>query len=344
MPADLLSDALGELRLAATRYWRFALGARWGLRFPASPRGLDLRHAGVAGGHAGGHAGVHILLGGVAWLDFEDGAPPVALGPGDLLVLPHGTGHVLRSTRAPRAAEAVDRVVARAGGASCIVPVGVPGSAMSDAPGPTTANALGDMVCGRLQFAGPRTHPALAALPRALVVRGVAGRPAPWLASHVEAVAAEVCEPAAGAEAVVDRLSDVLLVQAVRAYAAGRVSDGEPRPSGWFRALADPHLAAALRGVHDAPAARWSVPALARAAGLSRTAFAARFREVVGCPPAAYVREWRVRHAAQVLRGGATVAAAAAAAGYASTASFAHAFRRVAGYAPGAARYSSDVG
>lgn len=112
---------------------------------------------------------------------------------------------------------------------------------------------------------------------------------------------------------------------------------------GWLAGLNDPSVAAALRAIHAEPARVWRLRELAAQAGLSRTAFAERFRARVGQPPVEYAATWRMRVAARRLREGRRpVSAVAHELGFLSDSAFGAAFRRVHGVAPG--RYRKAAG
>ena len=135
------------------------------------------------------------------------------------------------------------------------------------------------------------------------------------------------------------RLSDALVARALRFHI------DVTKDLGLLRGLADPVVAAALAAIHDDLARPWTVAALAAAAGLSRAAFAARFRERMGTTPASYLTALRMGRASTLLRDGrTTVAAVALQVGYGSEAAFSAAFKRYAGVAPGAYRLRTVVG
>jgi AraC-like DNA-binding protein len=141
----------------------------------------------------------------------------------------------------------------------------------------------------------------------------------------------ELTREGAGQEVVLDRLLDLLLIEALRVWFA-RPDGGAPR---WWTAADDVRLAPALRAVHHRPEQPWTVASLAAEAGLSRAAFARRFGEVVGETPMAYLTDWRLSLAADELRGSdATVAAIARTVGYASPFSLSTAFKRRYGLSP----------
>jgi AraC-like DNA-binding protein len=154
--------------------------------------------------------------------------------------------------------------------------------------------------------AGPRTGPAL------------------------DLLAAEIARDEPGQDAVLARLLDLVLVLALRAWCAKPGSD-----SAWYRALEDPAIGNALRLLHEDPARRWTVAALAAEVGMSRAAFAARFSGLVGEPPLTYLTGWRMALGADALRDTeATVAAVAREVGYEDAFAFSVAFKRARGVSP----------
>ena len=156
--------------------------------------------------------------------------------------------------------------------------------------------------------------------------------------STLRLIAAEGRELRPGGEAVITRLSDILVIQAIRTWIAGH-PDGQ---TGWLGALQDPRIGRAMSLVHQDPARSWSVASLARETAMSRLAFAARFTDLVGEPVMQYVTRWRMQVALHDLQHDAVaVAELAARMGYESEAAFSRAFKRTVGISPGAARRSS---
>jgi AraC-like DNA-binding protein len=114
---------------------------------------------------------------------------------------------------------------------------------------------------------------------------------------------------------------------------------------GLLAGLAEPRLARALVAIHDAPAQAWNAEALAEAAGMSRSAFMGRFRDVVGQTPMAYLRGWRLMQAQGDLTRGGRVAEVARRYGYRSADAFARAYQGHHGVVPSAVRaLSADRG
>ena len=251
---------------------------------------------------------VHVLLRGGGLLVRGTRSRPV--GEGDVVLVRHGEPYSLVSERGA-ASEPIE--LARARGSHS-----------------TGDDVDGVVLCGGYTIEGSPGGDLLASLPDELVITG--GARSAGLGLLFEVLAAEAVRVAPGQQAVLDRALDLLLVQALRdAFASG--SWAAP---GWYRALGDPALAAVLDAVHAAPERPWTVESMAGVAHLSRAGFARRFAAVVGETPAAYVTGLRIERAEDLLRStGDTVAAVAAATGFASEYSLAAAFKRRHGVAPG---------
>ncbi|WP_433357417.1 AraC family transcriptional regulator [Microtetraspora malaysiensis] len=153
----------------------------------------------------------------------------------------------------------------------------------------------------------------------------------PRTRAALDLLAAEVACDEPGQDAILDRLLDLVLVLALRAWC----TRPESELPAWHRALADPAIGDALRHLHEDPAHRWTVAALAAKVGMSRAAFAARFTSLVGEPPLTYLTSWRMTLAADLLRDTeATVATVARTVGYEDAFAFSVAFKRARGVSP----------
>jgi AraC-like DNA-binding protein len=197
------------------------------------------------------------------------------------------------------------------------------------------------IVCGTVRFGHPAARTLVALLPRTIVIDG-AGSPPPeadWMQSTLRLIAAEGQALRPGGEAVITRLSDILVIQAIRSWIA-RDPAGQ---TGWLGALQDPRIGRAMSLVHRDPAQAWSVASLARETAMSRSAFAARFTQLVGEPVMRYVTRWRMQVALDRLReDDVSVAELATRLGYESEAAFSRAFKRNVGISPGAARRATS--
>jgi transcriptional regulator GlxA family with amidase domain len=151
----------------------------------------------------------------------------------------------------------------------------------------------------------------------------------------VKLVKAEVSANQLAAETVITRLSEILFIQAVRTYMS-TVGDGD---TGWFNALKDPQIGQALTLIQHQPEEPWTVESLACHVSLSRSAFSAKFKQLVGESPMQYVTRVRLTKAAALLRrDSATLVEVASSIGYDSEVAFSKAFRRYFSIAPGAYR------
>ena len=161
-----------------------------------------------------------------------------------------------------------------------------------------------------------------------------------WIASTLRFMAAEAREPRLGGETVITRLADILVIQAIRSW----IEQDPAAQTGWLGALRDPQIGRAISLIHRDPARTWTVASLADEVAMSRSAFAARFAELVGEPPMHYVTRWRMHAAVTWLReGDATLGELALRLGYQSEAAFSRAFKRFIGVSPGAVRRSSAM-
>jgi len=260
---------------------------------------------------------VHALVEGEAHLWMRDAEDALHLLPGDIVLVRELTPHHLAHA-ADADCLAFEEVMGAGTGVSRSAIVGDP------ADGSPTS-----FFCGAYRFEGDLCHGLLAALPDTMQLRPASGS---TLRATLDLLAREMLDDEPGQQALLDRLLDVALVQILREH----FNEPLARAPGWFRASADPHIGEALRAVHADPARQWTVAEMAEQALLSRSAFARRFTEVVGMAPLTYLNEWRMALARERLRDtDARLAEISGSLGYASEFSFAAAFKRHHGTAPG---------
>lgn len=182
------------------------------------------------------------------------------------------------------------------------------------------------MITGTYEVSAAVGDRLLRALPRLLVLRDNE-----WDCPLVPILGTEMIKEEPGQEVMLDRLLDLLLITVLRAWFA-RTESGAPL---WYRAHGDPVVGRALRLLQNNPAHKWTVADLAAESGVSRAALARRFTEMVGEPPMAYLTEWRLALAADLLReSDTTVGAVARKVGYGSAFALSAAFKRVHGVSP----------
>jgi AraC-like DNA-binding protein len=187
------------------------------------------------------------------------------------------------------------------------------------------------LVCGFIGVDVRPFNPLLATLPRLLHLQGAGERSEQF----AQLAAEESARKRPGAEALLERLSEMMFVDAIRRH----VEQLPEQSTGWLAGLRDRFVGRALALLHDKPAAEWTVEELSRQVGLSRSAFHERFVELIGQPPMQYLTQWRMQAASRLLRDTrASVASIALDVGYDSEAAFARAFKRAAGTPPAAWR------
>ena len=186
-----------------------------------------------------------------------------------------------------------------------------------------------DFVCATLDFDGGAMHPLARALPP-LVLLPL--RAAPGLEQSLALLFAETERVRCGQRLLADRLFEVVLLQLLRWLIDH--SDQVEVPRGLLTGLGDPQLARSLVALHEAPGEHWSLERMAQQAGLSRSAFAARFRAVVGTTPGEYLTHWRLAIAQALLREGRSVKAIADELGYANASALSRVFAQKFGESP----------
>lgn len=195
--------------------------------------------------------------------------------------------------------------------------------------GPTTV-----LLCGGFQLEGRSTHPLVANLPKVIHIHRKARGAAFWMHSTLQQIETETRAMRPGAQTLIARLSDVLFIQIIRAYFNSQIA--AERNDKWVRALKDRQVGMAITNIHQGPENAWTVASLASQVGMSRSAFAARFTQLIGEPPLRYVARWRALKATWYLRTtDEKLSEIARRVGYESEVALSRAFRRFMGTSPG---------
>ncbi|MET0795428.1 MAG: AraC family transcriptional regulator [Polyangiaceae bacterium] len=296
---DVLADVLGIALVRNALYKRIECKAPWGIRKGPKPR-----------------ATFYLLARGSALLEVE-GERDVTLSVGDVAFIPHGTPHVLRDAKTSVPVLACDGPARPSSGTRRVGGNGAPSS----------------IIAGFFERELGRAPVLLANLPQLVVIRPADASNEPWIGATVQLILAESAAPGPASAFILQRLSDVLFVHALRSLS--RRPNG---PSG-LPALSDPVIYQALSLMHADFAAKWTVAEIARRVGLSRSGFASRFSELVGEPPLQYLARWRLARAAELLRDTEDgIVEIALRVGYESVPSFSRTFKRFRGQSPGAYR------
>lgn len=304
-PIDPLGQALHFLRMSSGFYCRSELSAPYGLELPPMEDCLSF----------------HIVTAGRGWLEVA-GEPPMALQRGDMALVPHGKGHRLVSEVRADAHKLFDLPREEVSERYEILRLGGGGEATT-------------MLCGAVYFDHPAASQLLRLLPPVIQVDGWSASEGDWLQSTMRFIASEAEQLRPGGETIITRLCDILVIQAIRSWLARDPA----AQTGWLGALQDDQIGRAVTRIHTDPTHPWTVADLARLAALSRSAFAARFTELVGETPMRYVARWRMHTALGWLKEEPiSIREVASRLGYQSEAAFNRAFKRCFGLPPGAAR------
>lgn len=258
------------------------------------------------------HSGFTLVLEGSCFLVIDGMRSPFELQAGDFFLLPRTLGFTMSSHLGirPKLASTSPVRHQRHGQAS------------------ETVNLR--MLGGYFQFDRANVQLLVGLLPPVVHVRSQE-MGATRLRSLAELIADEASSDRPGRDTIVERLVEVLLLEALRF----RTKTAPAQERGLLTGLSDPMLAKPLQGMHVDIARSWTVAELARLAGMSRAAFAERFNRKVGLPPMQYLQEWRIAVAKDLLRGERPpLTEVAERIGYQSASAFSTAFTRIAGCPP----------
>lgn len=301
---DTLSDVLSSVRFQSAMYGLIECTAPWGIRLPA----------------AQGHVRLVMVVRGGCLIRFEGEEEPISLAAGELVL-----------SRKDGAAEFKDAPK------SPVLPVEEISSAMP-ARGQVLklggGGASSTLMLGCFILDANQHNPFTSSLPAVIHLRSKQVQAEPGLESTIRLLISEVSGNGPGGDILVNRLSDAIFVQIVRAYIE-QIKQCKETP-GWLKALADAEIGPALNLIHEKPEVPWTVAMLADAVNMSRTSFATKFASVVKTTPIDYLTSWRMQKAMDLIRDGeANVEHISNAVGYASRAAFAKAFKKEVGESPG---------
>lgn len=296
MAVDVLQEVFNSFRLRTVVADYHHLTIPWGFR--VIPRDDENEIAFM------------VIIEGSALLELEEADPLVRqLQSGDIVVLPRGEIYVLRDQKH-----------------SPIFSFSELKTRVHDASAPMT-----HLVGGCYRLADGARNLFFPILPRIIHLRSQDYQSRPELEALVRLFRAESMQASAAQSAILTRLAEVLFLHILSTFTL----HPQEEISGWLRGLADPAIATALQAIHANPAEPWSVERLAEEAHLSRAAFAARFRELVGEPPMQYVQRWRMQQAARLLEAGnLPLTDIIALSGYSSEVAFRKAFQSWIGVLP----------
>lgn len=323
MVTDVLSEVLSAVRLSGSVFFDVTAAPPWAAEAPPSSQIADAVRPGAQ--HA---IEYHVVTRGSCWIAIVDGAPfePVLLREGDIAVIPQGEPHVVSS--APHMRAEPDLTSHRRPQDGDALPFRLHTG--------TNGEADAHLVCGFFTCDVRPFNPLIEALPRFMRIgRGTSAATDGLIHHFLHLATTDMAGNRAGAQSVLNRISELLFIEAIRTYMD--VENGADL--GWLSGLRDPLVGRALAVLHARPAWPWTLEALARECGASRSALVARFTQLTGYAPIQYLTRWRMQIAAgRLLDQGAKVAAVAQEIGYDSEAAFSRAFKKFSGRSPGAWR------
>jgi AraC-like DNA-binding protein len=314
MSLDVLSDVLRVVRLTGVVYFDFTLNAPW---VAEAPPARDIAGTVLPGSER--IVEYHLIVEGSAWGNIV-GGEPIHLRGGDLLLFPQGDAHVLSSAPGMRSTPDLSIYARSSTPLPLVYELGRGGDV-----GRTR------LICGFFGCDERPYNPLLTALPAVIHLPAAANdastRP---LGAMLDLAIREERRGQPGTENILSRVSELMLVEAIRRYLM-ELPDSQ---RSWLAGLRDPVVSRALGAMHGAPAEPWTVEALGREIGVSRSVLAARFTEMVGHPPMHYLTLWRMQLATRMLHDGEQVHDVAGAVGYESEAAFSRAFKKLMGTPP----------
>jgi AraC-like DNA-binding protein len=333
---DTLSDVLRTVRLRAAVFYYVSCDGDWVAEAPTS---RDIATAVMP--EAEHVMEYHVLTAGECWAGLV-GEQPVKMKRGDIVLLAQGDAHVLSSAPGMRTDPNVNGYF-ELGRADRPFRIHYEGRRETlvdfDAqpPPPQSAASAASFVCGFIGCDLKPFNPLMATLPRLLHLPAE-GRNA-LSEEFATFAAAESAARRPGSEALLERLSEMMFVDAIRRH----VEHMPPQSTGWLAGLRDRYVGRALALLHQRPTAPWTIEDLSSQVGLSRSSLHERFVSLIGQPPVQYLTNWRMQLASRLLlEGRSTVATVAADVGYDSEAAFARAFKRLVGMPPAAWRRSHE--
>ena len=299
---DALGESLHFLRMSGVFYSRATFSAPWGLALPAMPDCMMF----------------HAVTAGECRLEVDGGAG-LRLVAGDFVLVPHGEGHRLLS--APHVPSADLFSIPREQVSACYERIDY-----------GQGGAVTRMICGAVRFEHPAAGHLAKLLPHRILLAARDDTADAWLRSTLGLMDLEARDLRPGGETVITRLADILVIQAIRSW----LSDEGAGAVGWLGALHDRQIGPAVLLMQRRPEHDWTVTELAAQVAMSRSAFSARFTELVGESPMAFLTRWRMQLALSWLETGeARPADLPSRLGYGSQAAFSRAFKRIHGKPPG---------
>lgn len=286
---DVLSDILSKVKLSSAVYFKSDFSSPWGMDIPQGP-----------------FAQFHIVTRGQCILKMEKGI--TQLFAGDIVVFPFGSTHCLADIESSEGKNGKDVVEAIMQGESMF----------------SGDNISTTLVCGHFEFDKSINHPFIKELPEMIHIHEAERKKFSWLEGISNLVIEEAGSGQSGSSVIVNKLGEVLFVHVLRAFI-----ERSSEKKGFVAAMQDERISTVLKSVHESPERDWQLLSMAQIAGMSRTGFINRFKELVGETPLNYVTQWRVLQAQELLiESNESVGEIALKVGYRSEAAFNRVFKK----------------
>ena len=303
---DVLSEVLKVVKLQGALFYNGEFSSPWSIRATSSHALARYFTAGAQ------HVIIyHLLTEGRASVRMDNG-PRVALNAGDLVMIPHGDSHIMENGAPTKTVDESEQIAEVLSQGLKLWRVGGGGEVTR-------------FVCGYMACEPRLSEVFLSGLPPLFKVNihnDASGR---WLENSIRFSVDQGSDSRAGGKAVLAKLSEVLFIETLRAY----IAKLPPQQTGWLAGARDSEVGKTLALMHRNPAHPWTLAALAKETGVSRSVLAERFRHYLSEPPMAYLTRWRLQLGAQMLSSTSySVAQVADEVGYESEAAFNRAFKR----------------
>lgn len=306
IPDKSIGKLLDSLRMESAFYTSSSLSQPWSLEMPAMHNCMMF----------------HLVLDGE--VEFATPDASFTLNSGDFVLFPKGEGHILNDGKVAQATPLQNLPIKQITERYEVLEFGGGGKQTS-------------LICGALVFEHPLSIKLMGVLPQFIKIDASSEDSVGIVKSISEILGIEAQRLSVGAEAVIARLADILVIAAMRQY----LSQLGDEQLGWISAMEDDRIGKALKLIHDQPAKHWLLEDLATTVGMSRTSFAEHFRRLVGNTPMDYLTEWRMSLAYSKLQlSKDTILSIALDIGYQSEAAFSRAFKKVIGRSPSEVRKS----
>lgn len=296
---DLLSDILSHIQLSGTLYFRTSFTSPWSIRVPSYEY----------------VARFHFVHKGRCLVRIEVDQPPLLMEKGDLVIITRGASHTLYcDPKSEHDAMQLDTVIEESGfnGTGALV------------YGELGTDHETQLVCGHFAFAKDAQNLLIDALPSHIHIKNYGEDAGVWMENTLKVIGNEAGKQQLGGDIIAMKMSEIIFAQALRVYLE---NEGSEIPV--LAGFADHNIALALTAIHKEPGHAWTLERLSEIAGMSRTAFAARFSQCMTTTPLGYITYWRMQIARELLANtNEPIITIAEKAGYQSEAAFGRVFKK----------------